>query len=1038
MADANVYAMSIEMNIEGNALNLLEKASNFAENLEKKLESISKKLLDFGDVSARSLRDFSTSASRATTEVERIPQILSGVRDAMMELQKADFTTATEEQAKKALEAYDVLKNKLDELRNQPTLSEAEVHMVDKLEARIVAFEQNRAKLQAQYQNALKDYQLKYGKMQEKELVNVKRLWVFDRQRIKDHRELLDLREQYVKAGLEEGSTEKDLRKISQSRNVARDREIRATDMVTGKLGVFSRVIKGIGGTFNTVASKLGSIISNLGGGELAKATTFWGLFEVAIFGAAKSEEKFHTLLWRNIGTMDHVAERIRKATKELGILEEEGYAAAVALRSVGATDKDIEDLTVATAAFVRNTDASVESTARFAKTVSAATGSQVKSLQQLAKMQKFQKQFGLTGRDLETVMGNVSDMSFRLGSEGAIGVERYTSTLGKATAAARSLGISTKGISGALKAVATDFVAAAPLLGGQAINMDAAERSEAWLRTFGEEYKKIQEAEVRGEHAVAAGYRKSLAARAQAAGVTEANLDELGQAAIKAEGDYDTFTKEIEKSQPADPMKELTASLKDTAGAMRETQKAFDSMVRNLKDFGMTVLPYITQVAKWFADNPAATWWTAAGIAAVGAISGIISVLGSVASILTTIGTFTGGTTGAGLLGALGSSFVFLGQAALVVGTAVAGFKLGEWLGDVIGLSDYTERVNKGTMTWKDTILTCISPVHALSAALAKLTEWYTKWESPERKFEDIAGAAALADKKGQEIFEKRVALDKRIKEAEKNHDKDAADAARKELAEINKAYLGKVAADKKALGISEKKKDVANQVAEAHKKEGDAALEAATKAEKAVAKSLESKEKQVAKAQSAAEQITRSEKYWADSAKAALAEAEKMRSEGFSEQDVAESLKVKTGRSEDQLTKMVGDFEAKKARIEKGLQEEIKKEAGQKENRAEITSPVPEIVVQPTEKPTAKAAPIYTVQIDEGTAKARDKQQETLDNQASELRQQTSKIAGLAEEIAKATHSEEMVRLLKTYLPQIVDTRKTGLASVANQWMT
>lgn len=1037
MPDANVYAMSIEMNIEGNALNLLEKASNFAENLEKKLEGISKKLLDFGDVSARSLRDFSTSAARATTEVERIPQILSGVRDAMMELQKADFTSATEEQAKKALEAYGVLKSKLDELRNQPTLSEAEVHMVDRLEARIVAFEQNRAKLQAQYQNALKDYQLKYGKMQEKELVNVKRLWVFDRQRIKDHRELLDLREQYVKAGLEEGATEKDLRKISQSRNVARDREMRATDMVTGKLGVFSRVIKGIGGTFNTVASKLGSVISNLGGGELAKATTFWGLFEVAIFGAAKAEERFHTLLWRDIGVMDTVAEKVRGSIKNLGILEEEGYAAAIALRNVGATKTEISELTVATAAFVRNTDASVESTARFAKTVSAATGSQIKALQQMVNMQKFQKQFGLSSKDLESIMSNVSDVSFRLGSEGTVGVERYAQTLSKASAAARSMGVSTEGISGALKAVATDAIAAAPLLGGAALGMSAAERTEKWLVDFAKKYEIIQKLRERGEHKTADAYERALVARTNRTGVTLENLHEMGKIAIKSGGDVEKAAKEIEKTKPADPMKELTATLKDTRGAMRSLNETFDKVVQQLRNFGENTLPMILEILNKIAANPAATWWTAVGIAGIASVSGILSVLSTLSSVLVSIGSFAG-ATGAGLLGKVGVGLVGLGTAALAVGVAIGSFKLGEWLSDVIGLSDYTERVNKGTMTWKDTILTCISPVHQLSLAVAKLTEWYTKWESPERKFEDIAGAAALADKKGQEIFEKRVALDKRIKEAEKNNDKAAADAARKELSEINKVYLGKVAADKKALGMAEKKKDVANQVAEAHKKEGDAALEAATKAERAAAKSIESKENQVVETQAAVERITSTEKQWVDKARETLAEVEKMRGEGISEKDIATSIGLSTGKTEDRLQKMIENFEAKKARIEKGLHEEIKKEAGQKENKAEITTPVPEVVVQPTERPTAKAAPIYTVQIDEGTAKARDKQQETLDNQASELKQQTSKIAGLAEEIAKASHSAELLQLLKKYLPEMVDTRKTGLASVANQWMT
>jgi hypothetical protein len=209
---------------------------------------------------------------------------------------------------------------------------------------------------------------------------------------------------------------------------------------------VQTKVRDGIGGLifgttkWQSIINDTTPIIGNMTMlGALSAAVATLG---TALVQAAARAEKFHTAMFRGLGTMDQIAAKSADMSIRYNMLGTEIDDTITGLRNVGASASTIDEVTNHVSALVRTTGVGVEDAARLAVRIKAVGGSAKEAQGYLMFMYEAAKQFNLNAQDLGEIMDKVVDSSFRLAYQGIDASKKFAENLTSAAAAAKELGV--------------------------------------------------------------------------------------------------------------------------------------------------------------------------------------------------------------------------------------------------------------------------------------------------------------------------------------------------------------------------------------------------------------------------------------------------------------------------------------------------------------------------------------------------------------------------------------------------------------------
>jgi len=174
-------------------------------------------------------------------------------------------------------------------------------------------------------------------------------------------------------------------------------------------------------------------------------------------------------------GSIYQISTAVRNAQANTRMLQKEATAAAKALADVGISGKNFQVLTEAVGTFASATGVSNETAAMFAKRMEVMGATSGQTQKSFNSLRMSMAQFGLTGRDVDTLMKMLSkDIGIyaEAWGGGAKGVQMATLHMGMVAGAAKAAGMEMSEIAEVFDTLANDALKYAVLLGG-AVSLD-------------------------------------------------------------------------------------------------------------------------------------------------------------------------------------------------------------------------------------------------------------------------------------------------------------------------------------------------------------------------------------------------------------------------------------------------------------------------------------------------------------------------------------------------------------------------------------
>jgi hypothetical protein len=1068
MADPNAFALSLEMTLNDNASKVLEKIDKLTSTVEKGLNSLANKMTKFGDV------DFSRGVSRQfkmiNEDANKYGGILNDLSKKMIELSRNELTAPDVDEVAHAVKLHEELldiTNKVNLELELGSIKQEEadsiMHKANVASRRYQIWRQQSDKSHVGYQKldeqlikSLRHYETKTGiKLRGMEKIGFLDKFRFYNQEASTIKDAIGLLEKQERAALQAG-------KFAQAEHLKKLR-----DVVT-KIGEvkasWDQVKAGVSG----VAGTIGSVTRTIGLGGIADAASASGLYTAAIQKAGEQQERFHEAIFSGMDDlnstqvyMKDISTHARKMATNFKFLQKEIEDAIVSMRQVGMARDQIIELDKYSAMLTRTTGANTQAIAQYSKMTTVAGMSTRKLTQQLLAMNRYAKSAGLSGQDLNDIMAEQAHSAQMVGKDGTQALVGYNQMMLRLAGSAKAFGVNTQEVIGIVNNLKDPFRAVWATGGNMFGTLE--DRTKGVSDTINELEKDMKGMSAE-ERRMTIGIYTQQGLLGEAGINTIEQYERLSPAIRDAMGDQKKLQESMSGifKEAADPEAEMKKNLQDTSTIIREQAIAVEKVITQLQEKLSGVLDRLEAMLNKFNGSTMAqttTAWGVMGTAGVGAFLGILKTIGDVGmavrGLRDTFG-LLGKIPGLKQLGGLLGKIPLIGKlfdkgAATAVGDTFTAtlerFKLMQsarmpGVANLEGITTATSKlpgifgtVSKGAQSLMGSMQSTVSSSKLLSLALNPATlaiaaiaasayYFYTQIKMTKDVLEELEKtnakinedtattakqleATGVIRRKGYEDQQKQI--DDMLKMQEKTEDTYAGWRER---------LLGLSVKQSKYDMMSAEEKNAYN-----------------TKLAKL---NMEKKQKQ----DELNKKMTADEKK-ADQDKLMrfnnLTEEERKKWAAESEQaKAAEKAAGKADKaSEDAVTAPVLSWEEgmKQSYAKFGILDKWAK--GSDELRGKSSNAMPDgeaggsfwkTVKDITSRP--KVTPIVTTKVTEDTGKSPTKRDETA--------AKVGDIRGDLKQIIDNKSVDSIVGLLQQFLPKMIDSGDTGLASVANRWNT
>ena len=1069
----------------------VERVAESAGSLTNRSKELDDAISEISRTAATAGGDLSGAAEKFALPVEELVKI----RKAMILASDVDFMQDEQEYVDEATKQYkyladDIFPKLLDQrsemLMQGKDLGQVEMKVllgIEEVEKRMVRQRGNASRLVNRLKKKGSDDSKKDAKIEGKSLIKL--LWM-NKEKRDEYEQLTEAMKarSRISGALGTADEKPVYKKQEQQLQGMQDRS-----KAVGKL---KEVFGNLSSAVKKVTAGFSSMMKTMGYGQLAEAASVTGLYGAAVGKAAEEEEKFHTINFRAIGSMRSMQATVRDLSIKFPALRSEFIDATIALREVGGTKKDINDLVPVVAFLGRTTGASAEALSKFAKSQKVVYGTTQKARKEMLMMQRGAKELGLTGKDLDQILGSAADAAFLMGSKGEVYAGKYSVMLLKAAGAAKKLGLSTEDAMSYVDRM-KDPLEVIKVLGREAFSMDPAQRMEAMGKAAGntlEQLNKMAESEEKY------GKRREIMAlfNIKSIGNVEKELKMMHTTAEQGE---DAFKKGMQK-----PQEEINDAMKNAAGLQRDTAVVMEKTMSKLQKTMEPVLKFMESINEYLAKSPMATtmmsWATMAG--AVG------SVFSSVFGILVDVGLAVLALPGLKALAPLTKGANLLKTAFNAVKATRMVTFFGRMIKPVTSLTRLLPIARLGMAGMGKALLSfALNPLTLAVAAIAGVSYWAWKIASDTIKAEksvyktNIARLDATRNLENQGLLlhdqleiEIHLLKVKKAKLIADNKGKPATKTIRDMEKEIHSIQLKQGTRLNKNWGIMKQREAALKRAMKTGTKEK--AIQAALSLEaikqdktiKDLAKDKELTKKitqDTAKAykdqqfwiKSARDELEKGNKAEASKEKMAVKTANAFRlskDQAKSYLDMIKKHKSGTeehGKAVADIAELFGTkaegLEQKLGNIVKGVEQKPMEEA---EKKLQEAAQKAKDTISKADGPEAKYAAmreqatlfgVPTAQVEEKldqltkatetkgkvtpetltTSKITDETARPTTEEDRKLVAATKNnvlLEDLARRVDKTGNLEDLMRLLKDYLPKIAD-KDTGLASTANQWV-
>ena len=424
-----------------------------------------------------------------------------------------------------------------------------------------------------------------------------------------------------------------------------------------------------------TVKGAISGMFKGLGVGQLANLTSGWGLLKVGVQDAADMSEKFHTVNYRNVGTMNEMADVIIDfGTKGLPVLKDELIKSTIALREMGGTKGLIDGLRVETAEFGRISGVSADEIAKFAVRLTGVSNNIESTRGEMNLMNRMQKNLGLSGANVGAVMRNIGDETFFLGSSGSAAMGQYQKAMYMLAGSANKMGVdvgqTTKVIGDAVRNNAIEIDA---IIQHDSKNFEdrmkyLSDYTKKWVNDYDEAIK----ADPSGKQAEI--MFKQISKLYQKMGIAP----DMGL--LRSLADANTAGKDVSQvfaDLDASARKELAGAADGARGLAREQQLTMDRIEANTQKMFKGIREQFESMFKWFNLDPINAEFAAMGLAGITAtgmvVGGMLQVVSTIANVTIAMKLLGAASTGAGAAGGVAGAGIAAGFISAAI--AVTGF---------------------------------------------------------------------------------------------------------------------------------------------------------------------------------------------------------------------------------------------------------------------------------------------------------------------------------------------------------------------------
>jgi len=850
VSDINTYALSLSLNLQDNATEVLRGAVNVLNELETKVASVQRKLDAFGATGE-------SAGSRIAQQFQRALDVLGG-QPAAVDRASRSYRDMAGQAARAGQAQVDAVQQAQETMvaaqRSGGGGAETAEKNLKKFGKTNTGFQKDQNKNEKKQTKFQVMWRKFYGFMEKQ---NKGRLKIGKKGLKQDDERVKDIEEQVLQGG-----------KFVKT--------MRVGSVVAGGM---SAVFKKMGGLVDHVKSGLRKGLDVVGMGKLGELLSLTGLYKVGIMEAMQQEEAFHLIQFRGIGTMRGLASEIRVMTaKGMPLLSKEVTAATTSLTMFGNSRDRVMKLRMGVASLNRTTGASTDAIARMVKTMDAmvvTAGGSVDKLdlatKSMVEMQTAAKDLQLTSAEIDQLMVKLAQDSIFMGSSGVVQMARWNKTVMAGVAAAKKLGINTGEVQQVTdRAFDTEeAIKFSKILGSQVsqskmMNMTIQERMTVMQNAAKAMLKEFKARKAAGQSTIDLEARIKAATGSSVAGgikqlrllstMTEKGIQDAVNGISKAPDHTKAATDKLKEG--AKDTENTYRKLALTVGqavakvqiSLQGVQDEVGKLVEMLRKSGFMDI---------FGD------WRIIAVAAAGAIiGGLSSLFGIASTVFSLFGIFAetvlpvvaeavmgvvGAVGAAGLTGVL----VVAGEAIALIGAAFIGWKIGKWIDKITGIGKaFTWLGSKAVKAYR-WVKNLFSAEGEQDRHAIKMRKKFAAVEknATEKKIaqlkKSLAGkdikerrkVAAQIDKLTAEMSAREAKQHKAVAAANKERAKGASAEARigKEVKKSHVATVGSAKAEQKR----------AKAVADVHKKTVDAAKAEQKRAKVASAANVEKKKK-------------------------------------------------------------------------------------------------------------------------------------------------------------------------------------------------
>lgn len=744
----NAYALSLELSLKDQATEALRGFVNLANQAETQISNVQKKL----DAIGSSSEGLSTQLGKASSQIAAMA--------------KEKMTAATKG-----------IKFSENEQKLQQDMAKDSMQNID-----------TRDKSEKAYRKATTDFMAKQLKQMKEEKKHIKLDAKSDKDQIKFESVKFGLLGKIM--GLVKRRTSQ-----TQATTKAQQRQVGLLDKMREKFGRISQLA-------SKIKSGVSGLFTGIGLGDIAKAGSLMGLFAMGVTDAAQRAEKFHTVNFRVVGSMEQLNDEIIQLGRQnLPVTMERITETTIALREMGATRSVIDGLRVSTASFTRASGTAADAIAKQNVRLTALSGNTEYAKTQMAFMLEAQKNLNLTGKEVEAVMRNIGDSAFFLGTSGSNMMQQYQRSLLGIAGSAKELGVNVVDASQKAENL-QDPLQVAAFIGQRAMGMNIEQLRKATISQAKHYNERIKRLRQEGKLTEASILKREALFRLQQAGLGGTMKDLAVLANMSADTQED-ITKAFAKAGK-EPEKQVEKAARSGEGLIQKQKLVMDGFKAAIQDMLKPVRNAFKELFDYIINNGLPIFLALGSVAVatggiiIGALALVIGIIGGVvggmvglggaivslgAMVVTVFGSVILGavkmfggmilrlTTRAipALIAKLGGAKVaaaLLGKGLLLVGAAVVGWKIGRAIDELTGFGDSLDRVNKGTGTWWDYAKTMSTPIGWIARGLNVATKSWRDYERAQFKA-TLQGKETAEWMKGSELAKRIKKLTKARAEA-------------------------------------------------------------------------------------------------------------------------------------------------------------------------------------------------------------------------------------------------------------------------------